>query len=139
MFEVNKSLGYLLAMTAKKTSARFSQLMKEHDIPFGLSEWVVLSRLWEEDGLNQQQISESSNVAKPNISNYCDQLEKNNLIVRVPDPTDRRNHKLFLTNKGKTYKNICQQLAVQANNETLEKLSQEESRLFFELLMKINE
>jgi hypothetical protein len=57
MFSVNESLGYLLAMAAKKTSARFTQLMQEQGIDIGHSGWIVLSRLWEEDGLSQQEIS----------------------------------------------------------------------------------
>jgi DNA-binding MarR family transcriptional regulator len=64
----------------------------------------VLSRLWEEDGLSQQEISERSGVAKPNISTYIDSLEKGDYVVRVDDPADRRNYKIYMTQKAKKAK-----------------------------------
>jgi DNA-binding MarR family transcriptional regulator len=138
MFRVNQSLGFLLAMAAKKTAARFSQLMQENNIDIGHSGWIVLSRLWEEDGLSQQEISDRSGVAKPNISTYCDKLEAENYLVRVADQIDRRNYRLFLTQKGKSLKNICQQLAGQSNEETAKDLSPAEKETLLRLLQKIH-
>ena len=138
MFSVNESIGYHLGMAAKKVRARFSQLMKEHGIDFGHGGWIVLSRLWEEDGLNQQEISDRSNVAKPNISNYLDKLEKDNYIVRITDPEDRRIYRVYLTNKGKDYKELCQKLAQQSNDELLKPLGKDEKDQFAHFLKKIN-
>jgi len=138
MFNVNHSLGYLLAMAAKKTSARFMQLMQENSVPFGHSGWIVLSRLWEEDGLSQQEISERSNVAKPNISKYAEQLENDSFIARASNPNDKRNYKLYLTKKGKEYKETCHALAEQANDETIKNLNLDEQQALISLLLKIN-
>jgi DNA-binding MarR family transcriptional regulator len=137
MFRVNDSLGFLLAMAAKKTVSRFGQLMKEKGIELGHGGWIVLSRLWEEDGLNQQQISERSNVAKPNISTYADALEKEGYLLRTEDQEDRRNYRLYLTDKGKSLKEPCQQIAIQSNEETLSPLNDAEKRELLRLLKKI--
>ncbi len=138
MFKVNSSLGYQLAMAAKKTSARFMQLMQERGIDIGHSGWIVLSRLWEEDGLSQQEISERSGVAKPNISTYCHKLERENYLVRAADPADRRNYKLFLTRKGKDLKESCQALAQQSNEESMQGLSEAEKESLLKTLHKMN-
>jgi DNA-binding MarR family transcriptional regulator len=137
MFQVKNSIGFLLGQASKKTSSRFMQLMKENNIDFGHAGWIVLIRLWEEDGLSQQEISIRSGVAKPNISAYSDQLEKDNYIVRTQDSSDRRNYKLFLTSKGKSYKDICIKLAEQANEETLQSLSDNQKDELIKLLKKI--
>jgi DNA-binding MarR family transcriptional regulator len=139
MFKVNDSLGFLLAQAAKKTSLRFGQLMQEHHIDIGHSGWIVLSRLWEEDGLNQQDIADRSGVAKPNISTYVDNLEQNNYLVRVPDQEDKRNQRLYLTQKGKALKDICQQLAAQSNEETMKSLTAGEKQVLLSLLRKIRD
>ncbi|MDX1627462.1 MAG: MarR family transcriptional regulator [Fulvivirga sp.] len=138
MFKVNESVGYQLGMISRKTGGRFIQLMKENNIKFGFGGWIVLSRLWEEDGLNQQEISDRSNVAKPNISNYIDKLEKEDYIVRVVDENDRRNYKIYLTSKGKKDKELCQKLAVQSSEETLSVLTEEEKKTFITLLKKMH-
>jgi DNA-binding MarR family transcriptional regulator len=125
-------------MAAKKTSARFMQLMQENSIDIGHSGWIVLSRLWEEDGLSQQEISDRSGVAKPNISTYCDKLEQENYLVRASDQVDRRNYRLFLTKKAKDLKSICQRLAEQSNEETMKELTAAEKETLMQLLYKMN-
>jgi DNA-binding MarR family transcriptional regulator len=137
VFQVNQSLGFLLGTLAKKTASRFSQLMQAEKIDIGLSGWIVLSRLWEEDGLSQQEISERSGVAKPNISTYVDALEKTDYVVRVDDTADRRNYKIYMTQKAKKLKEKCQSLAQQSNDETLQPLTDAEKQTFIKLLMKL--
>lgn len=136
-FKVNESITYLLAQSAKKTRAHFAFLMKEHEIDFGQGGWIVLSRLWEEDGLSQQEISKRSSVAKPNISKYCEQLEQENYIVRVQDENDKRNYKIYLTQKGKEAKSLSCALSQKATKEICGKLNEEEMTQLRQLLIKI--
>ena len=137
MFKVNESLGFLLGSLAKKTGARFMQLLQAEQIDIGFSGWIVLSRLWEEDGLSQQEISERSGVAKPNISTYIDNLEKGDYVVRVNDPADRRNYKIYMTQKAKNIRERCQRLAQQSNEATMEALSAVEKETLLNLLKKM--
>jgi DNA-binding MarR family transcriptional regulator len=139
VFKVNESLGFLLGSLAKKTATRFMQLLQQENITIGLSGWIVLSRLWEEDGLSQQEISERSGVAKPNISTYIDSLEKNDYVIRVDDPNDRRNYKIYMTQKSKTLKLKCRTLAQQSNEETMENLSIGERETLQKLLKKMKD
>jgi DNA-binding MarR family transcriptional regulator len=138
VFKVNETLGFLLASLAKRTAARFMQLMQIEGIDIGHSGWIVLSRLWEEDGLSQQEISDRSGVAKPNISTYIDNLEKEDYVVRVDDPADRRNYKIYMTQKAKRLKEKCQSLAQQSNDDTMQKLTSSEKETVLKLLLKMN-
>jgi DNA-binding MarR family transcriptional regulator len=138
VFRVNESLGFLLGTLAKKTGARLMQLMQAEGIDIGFSGWIVLSRLWEEDGLSQQEISDRSGVAKPNISTYIDNLERGNYVVRVDDPADRRNYKIYMTQKAKKLKETCQALGKQTNDETMQNLTTVERETLLKLLRKIN-
>ena len=135
---MNESMGFLVGSLAKRSAARVMQLMQQEGIDIGLSGWIVLSRLWEEDGLTQQDISDRSGVAKPNISTYIDNLEKANYVVRVDDATDRRNYRIQMTQKAKNLKDKCQSLAQQSNNEAMENLSEPEREQFLKLLRKMN-
>jgi len=113
------------------------QLLQAEQIDIGFSGWIVLSRLWEEDGLSQQEISERSGVAKPNISTYIDNLEKGDYVVRVNDPADRRNYKIYMTQKAKNIRERCQRLAQQSNEATMEALSAVEKETLLNLLKKM--
>jgi DNA-binding MarR family transcriptional regulator len=138
VFRVNESLGFLLGSLAKKTAARFVQLLQSENIDIGHSGWIVLSRLWEEDGLSQQEISDRSGVAKPNISTYIDTLEKNDYVVRIDDPADRRNYRIYMTQKAKKLKEKCHSLAQRSNEETAQNLSNTEKETLLRLLRKMN-
>jgi DNA-binding MarR family transcriptional regulator len=111
--------------------------MQAQNIDIGHSGWIVLSRLWEEDGLSQQEISDRSGVAKPNISTYIDALEQTDYVVRVDDAADRRNYKIFITQKAKKLKDKCQALAQQSNEETLQPLTPAEREALLKLLKKM--
>jgi DNA-binding MarR family transcriptional regulator len=131
-------MAFLTASITKRTAARFMQLLQSQNIDIGHSGWIVLSRLWEEDGLSQQEISDRSGVAKPNISTYIDALEHSHYVVRVDDPNDRRNYKIYMTEKAKSIKDTCRALAQQSNEESMKNLSEIEKESLLKLLMKMN-
>lgn len=112
--------------------------MQANGIDIVLSGWIVLSRLWEEDGLSQQEISERSGIAKPNISSYVDNLENAGYVVREDDPTDRRNYRIYMTPKARKLKEKCQSLAQQSNAETMQRLSDSEKETLLKLLRKMS-
>ncbi|HLL42748.1 MAG TPA: hypothetical protein VK369_06390, partial [Segetibacter sp.] len=64
-------------------------------------------------------------------------LEKGDYVVRVDDPADRRNYKIYMTQKAKKLKEKCQSLAQQSNEETLHPLTEAEKQKFLELLIKM--
>jgi DNA-binding MarR family transcriptional regulator len=59
-------------------------------------------------------------------------------VVRVDDPADRRNYKIYMTSKAKKLKDKCQGLAQQSNEETMGKLTNNEKETLLKLLRKMN-
>lgn len=70
-----------------------------HDIT--VEQWTVILHLWEKEGLTQQEISGCSNKDNPSVCRLIDNMEKHDLVVRVPDQQDRRINRIYLTTKGK--------------------------------------
>jgi MarR family transcriptional regulator, organic hydroperoxide resistance regulator len=58
---------------------------------------IVLSVLWEEDGLTPGEIARRLEVATPTIVNTATRMEEAGLLVRRPDPDDARLVRLYLT------------------------------------------
>ncbi|MFB9242272.1 MarR family transcriptional regulator [Massilia antarctica] len=54
------------------------------------------------DGLRMGELSRRMMVTGGNITGITDQLEQEALVVRVPDPKDRRAYKVKLTSEGHT-------------------------------------
>ena len=67
-------------------------------------QYAVMSRLWKNDGCTQQELCDETNKDKPSMTRLIDNLEKQNLVSRVADRTDRRNNLIYLTHAGKYLK-----------------------------------
>lgn len=67
-------------------------------------DWVILNRLWEEDGLNQNEISKRTIKDKTTVTRFIQGLEKEGWVHRKPDEKDRRNNHVLLTAKGRNLK-----------------------------------
>lgn len=87
----------------------------------GLTMWgyVVLLRLHAMDGIRTQtRLATEIGADKTRIITVLDQLQRDGLIHREPDPTDRRVNLLSLTPEGRTRCHSAQ-TAIQANEHRI--------------------
>lgn len=63
--------------------------------------WQVLSILSGVDGLRVGQIAEIAGVSQPVLSRVVDQMERDGLVVRRPDPQDQRAVGVWTTDQGR--------------------------------------
>ncbi len=75
--------------------------LRQNNIDLTFEMLSVLSCLWEQDGINQQEIANITVKDKASMTYLLDNLTKRELVYRQEDDTDRRNKKVYLTGKGK--------------------------------------
>jgi len=75
--------------------------LRQNNIDLTFEMISVLSCLWEQDGINQQEIANITVKDKASMTYLLDNLTKRELVYRQEDDTDRRNKKVYLTGKGK--------------------------------------
>lgn len=89
------------------------------------------------NGLRMNQISQRLMVSGGNVTGITDQLEKEGLVVRTPDPSDRRVVTVKLTESGlRKFRQIAgrhEEWIIQA----FEGLTREEKQTMFALLKKL--
>ncbi|MBU6508010.1 MAG: MarR family transcriptional regulator, partial [Alphaproteobacteria bacterium] len=70
-----------------------------HIRPYGvtLGMWYFLRVLWEEDGLNQRELSERAGTAEPTTVTALHAMERRGLVTRVQNQQDRRKSNIYLT------------------------------------------
>lgn len=76
------------------------QNFKNHQINLTPEQWSVLAVLWENDGCSQQFLANETYRDKPSITRLIDNLEKENLVKRMPDSNDRRMNNIYITQEG---------------------------------------
>jgi DNA-binding MarR family transcriptional regulator len=88
-------LGFLIHDVSRLRRLAFDQLMK----PMGVtrSQWWVIAYLSRHDGMKQTELADLLDVGRVSLGALVDRLEASNLVVRKPDPKDRRAKLVFLT------------------------------------------
>lgn len=136
-FRIEESLGHLVA----KTHQLFSGYFKKKLEGFGLTppQFGTLAFLWKKDGISQIRLAQLMRKDRTTMSGIVVRLEKEGLVVRRPDPEDRRARLVYLTPKGAGLRQTLEEIAQKSVSELTATLSERERRLLASLLRKILE
>jgi len=74
--------------------------VKEHGIGLTYEMLQVLTVLWRNGEMNQQDIADNIQKNKASLTSLLDNLTKRGLVRRSEDPTDRRNKIISVTSLG---------------------------------------
>lgn len=107
---------------------------------FGLSEattlpLVQLGRLG--GGVRQMELAAALGIEGPSLVPQLDALEKAKLVIRKPDPTDRRAKTLFLTARGEALLKKLEPHLADIRARLLAEVSEEDLATCFEVMGKI--
>jgi len=95
-YDFENSIGYIINRTAKAyVKALDSQLRQKVGVTAG--QWKVLVMLVEKNGLTQKEIANKLGLDGATLIPIIDKMEKDKLVVRKVDPTDRRNNRIHRT------------------------------------------
>jgi MarR family transcriptional regulator, organic hydroperoxide resistance regulator len=97
----------LFTQAAKLLREAADEAMSGHGVRVG--QHIVLSVLWEQDGLTPGEIARRLEVATPTIVNTATRMEEAGLLVRRPDPADARLVRLYLTPHGRSVRESVRQ------------------------------
>lgn len=84
---------------ARKIARAHNKACAEHKITAGQS--FILFDLLDHEGSNITEISNRVQLDNPAVGGYIDRLIKEDLVIRVDDPNDRRLYRIYLTKKGR--------------------------------------
>ncbi|MEH6308342.1 MarR family transcriptional regulator [Olivibacter sp. CPCC 100613] len=127
----------LTGVTYTALTRRLLRNFKKAGLLITIEQWAILDVLWRTDGLTQQSLAVKSFRDKPSITRLIDNLEKHNLVVRIPDKFDKRINLIFLTHKGKMLQNKSKVQAEKTMDEALENVSAEELTICNQVLTTI--
>ena len=110
-------------ITGKASTAIARRLQKKFNnagLNLTIEQWSVLYQLWKEDGKSQQELCNATFRDKPSITRLVDNLEKLQLVKRIPADNDRRINLIFLTRQAQKLQEETMGLAEETLNEALE-------------------
>ena len=129
-------------VTGKASTAIARRLQKKFNtaaLNLTIEQWSVLYHLWKTDGISQQELCNATFRDKPSITRLVDNLEKLQLVKRVPSEEDRLINLIYLTKQSQKLQEQTMELAEQTLNEALEGVSVENVNMCKEVLQQVYE
>ena len=124
-------------ITGKASTAIARRLQKKFNtagLNLTIEQWSVLYHLWKQDGISQQELCNATFRDKPSITRLVDNLEKLQLVKRVPSESDRRMNRVYLTRQAQRLQDQSMDLAEETLNEALIGVSAERIEICKEVL-----
>lgn len=124
-------------ITGKASTAIARRLQKKFntaELNLTIEQWSVLYHLWKQDGISQQELCNATFRDKPSITRLVDNLEKLQLVKRVPSESDRRINLIYLTKQSQKLQEYTMVLAEETLNEALESVPPDKIEICKEVL-----
>jgi DNA-binding MarR family transcriptional regulator len=136
-FQFETSFGRILGMAHTAMFRHLSKLMNEQDLPITPDQFRVLSHLWQQDGRPQSELAHCTNRNRANVTRIIDILEREGIVERKDDASDRRVFRIYLTDLGKSLREETARCAEKSIRDSLAGLSPEEIETCTKVLLKI--
>lgn len=89
------------------------------------------------EGINQKELSKLKSIGKASVTKAIKILVQNDLIERIVDENDKRNFKLYITDKGKSYIEEFKSFRDEIENTVFYDFSQKEKAALNSMLEKM--
>lgn len=136
-FQFETSFGRILGVAHTSLFRYLSKLMREQNLPITPEQFSVLSYLWQQDGLQQTELATCTDRNRANVTRIVDILEREGIVERRDDVNDRRVFRIYLTDKGKSLRELTAKCAEQSIVDSLQGLTKEEIDTCVKVLWKI--
>jgi len=100
---IDSSIGYLVGRTSRAIVKRLTKKFADAGFDISYEQWSILIHLYRKDGQTQQELSNIAVKDKAAITRLLNVLEKKNIVLRIPDRTDKRSNLVYLTHKAKEF------------------------------------
>lgn len=118
-FKRGELYSVITGMASIAVARRLQKNFRQAGLDITIEQWSILYHLWKEDGLSQQELCNRTFRDKPSITRLVDNLERQNLVKRVPSKEDRRINMVYLTDTAQALQETTIQLANQTMEEAL--------------------
>ena len=132
---------HVLVRTTHSIQREFEAQLSTLDMPYLITgpRLRVLSVVSESGNIRMSELAAKLGIKARSVTDFVDALERDNLLVRLPDPKDRRATLLQLTERAESH--LSQVLTFQAEvaDKLLANLTKEQRKQFFDLLLRLAE
>jgi MarR family transcriptional regulator for hemolysin len=135
-YDFENSVGFIVNCTAKAfIKALDSELRKEVGVTFG--QWKVMVILVNQNGMTQKEIADKLGLEGPTLIPIIDKMETDGLVVRRVDLNDRRNNRIYHTQKARNLWNRMISCALKIRKLAVKNISDDKISELVEVLKQM--
>ena len=131
-----KQVGVMVNILNCKLKKHIAAVFKSEGINLTAEQFLVMDALWNQGEMTQQSIAYIIQKDKNSVTQFIDNLEKKGLVNRVVDSADRRVNNIRLSKTGMAMKDNTKRVAINALNEILDGISEDDLKAFVKVLNK---
>lgn len=135
--ELNQCINFLLTKAQQTVLQYFRARLAVFDIT--PVQYGILNCLWSEESQTPTQIAQKLCLDGSTITGILDRMEAKGLLVRTPDPEDRRAIRVVLTERGLQLMEPLNEVISSTNKDVLKIFTEEEQALLKNFLERISQ
>ena len=136
---MNDRIIFELSKAENKIKNHMQKKIKEKGVLISAGQSGVLFLLEKANKLKMSELGRLLKIDNSAITRVVDRLEKNGLVTREPNPDDRRQFLISITDKGRTDIKVVGKVANETNAAIREGFSDEEISVFLRVLSSFSE
>ena len=130
--------GYLISRIKQAGTRIFDRMLAASGIDaFNGAQGRILYVLWQHEDISISSLSAKTSLANTTLTSMLDRMESSGLIIRKPDPTDRRSRLIALTDKARALQHDYERVSQQMNERYYIGFSESEIRRFEAYLQRV--
>ena len=98
-YDFENSIGVIINTVAKAFVKALDSELREN-VGVTIGQWKVMVMLVRQNGLTQKEIADRLGLEGPTLIPVIDKMEKDGLVIRKVDLADRRNNRIYRTEKA---------------------------------------
>ena len=131
----NKSVGKYISILYRHAQTYITAQMKNYHI--GGGQYMFLAALYQQDGVSQEELSQSLMIDKGTTARAVGKLEAAGYVIRKPNTEDKRAYQVFLTQKAKEIEPVLHGTLSSMTDIFITGLSEKEKEQLFIMLDKM--
>jgi DNA-binding MarR family transcriptional regulator len=128
------NIGFKMGEVIKSIGKLIDQSFVDGEHGFSMEYFIILNILYDNDNIIQQDIANIMHKDKSAILRNIDLLERQKLVVRIPDSEDRRKKTIVLTKYGMMTVEKMRKIEADIFNSLLKDISEEDLKTFESVL-----
>ena len=128
-----------MGRAARSLGTRLNRNFAESGYDVTCEQWAVLVNLWYKNGQTQQELAGITCKDKTSVTRLIDGLEKRKIVVRTPDKIDRRQKRIYLSDKGKAFQQELLHIVKKTLQEAQQRVNARDMATCKKVLKKVYE